>query len=37
MISKAIEDYEKFLELWKDTDPGILMVLWDQAFQTFII
>jgi predicted hydrocarbon binding protein len=37
MISKAIEDYEKFLELWKDTDPGILMVLWDQTFKTFII
>ncbi|GAH89185.1 unnamed protein product [marine sediment metagenome] len=23
MISKAIEHYEKFLNLWKDADPGI--------------
>ena len=21
--AKAMEHYEKFLELWKDTDPGI--------------
>jgi hypothetical protein len=23
MISKAIEHYEKFLDLWKDAGPGI--------------
>ena len=23
---KAIEHYEKFLDLWKDADPGILEV-----------
>jgi hypothetical protein len=24
--TKAIEHYEKFLDLWKDADPGILEV-----------
>jgi len=24
--TKAIENYEKFLDLWKDADPGILEV-----------
>jgi tetratricopeptide (TPR) repeat protein len=24
--TKAIENYEKFLELWKDADPGIVEV-----------
>ena len=24
--AKAIEHYEKFLDLWKDTDPGIAEV-----------
>jgi len=24
--SKAIENYERFLELWKDADPGIAEV-----------
>jgi hypothetical protein len=26
LTSKAIEHYEKFLELWRDTDPGIAEV-----------
>jgi len=25
--SKAIEHYEKFLDLWKDADPGIAEVV----------
>ena len=25
-IAKAIEHYEKFLQLWKDADPGIAEV-----------
>ena len=25
-VSKAIEQYEKFLTLWKDADPGIAEV-----------
>ena len=26
MINKAMEHYEKFLDLWKDADPGITEV-----------
>jgi tetratricopeptide (TPR) repeat protein len=26
MIREAMENYEKFLELWKDADPGIIEV-----------
>jgi len=26
MKAKAIEHYEKFLDLWKDSDPGIAEV-----------
>ncbi len=42
MDSKAIEHYEKFLELWKDADPGIaeleesLVMLYGFGYPSFL-